>query len=45
MVPFYQENTPQRITGIAWGVLGIFFLYWLNTRSIREFFTHDATGR
>jgi hypothetical protein len=33
-----HEDTPGRIITAAWGLLGVFFLYWLNTRSVREFF-------
>lgn len=40
----YQEDTLQRISGIFWGVLGIFFLYWLNTRPVREFFKRAPIG-
>jgi hypothetical protein len=40
-----HEATIYRISGAAWGILGIFFLYWLNTRPIREFFTQGAATR
>ena len=38
----YHEATLHRINGAAWGTLGVFFLYWLNTRPIREFFKQNA---
>jgi len=37
----YHEATAHRINGVAWGTLGVFFLYWLNTHPIREFFKHN----
>src|SRR5438132_12045843 len=33
-----HEDAPGRVVSAAWGLLGVFFLYWLNTRSVREFF-------
>lgn len=42
LIYFHQEDTPRRISTIAWCALGVFFLYWLNTRPIREFFTQGA---
>jgi hypothetical protein len=40
-----HESTVNLISGAAWGILGVFFLYWLNTRPIREFFTQGAATR
>ena len=37
-----HEATVDLISAVAWGILGIFFLYWLNTRPVREFFTRGA---
>ena len=37
-----HEATVDLISAAAWGILGIFFLYWLNTRPVREFFTRGA---
>jgi hypothetical protein len=31
-------STPSKISSVAWVILSIFFLYWLNTRPLREFF-------
>jgi hypothetical protein len=31
----FQSN---RVLSAVWSLLGAFFLYWLNTRSVREFF-------
>jgi uncharacterized coiled-coil protein SlyX len=33
-----QEDIPGHVISAAWGLLGIFFLYWLSTSSVREFF-------
>jgi heme/copper-type cytochrome/quinol oxidase subunit 4 len=34
-----QRELPiQRVNALAWALLGIFFLYWLNTKPIRAFF-------
>jgi hypothetical protein len=39
-----HEDTPGRIIIAAWGLLGVFFLYWLNTRSVREFFKRGTAS-
>jgi hypothetical protein len=39
-----HEDTPGRIIIGAWGLLGAFFLYWLNTRSFREFFKRGTAS-
>jgi hypothetical protein len=39
-----HEDTPGRIIIGAWGLLGAFFLYWLNTRSVREFFKRGTAS-
>jgi hypothetical protein len=31
-------STPSKISSAAWAILSIFFLYWLNTRPVKEFF-------
>jgi hypothetical protein len=31
-------STPSKISSAAWVILSVFFLYWLNTRPVREFF-------
>ncbi len=38
MLWWNHDDTPGHLISVAWAVLGIFFLYWLNTRSVREFF-------
>jgi hypothetical protein len=36
-------STPAaRINSAAWVILSVFFLYWLNTRPVREFFKRGA---
>jgi len=39
-VPFQlrHQDTADRVVSAVWGLLGAFFLYWLNTRSVCEFF-------
>jgi hypothetical protein len=39
-IPFQlrHQDTPGRVANAVWALLGVFFLYWLNTRSVREFF-------
>jgi len=37
-----HEDTPGQVIGAASGLLGIFFLYWLNTSPLREFFKRGA---
>ncbi len=37
-----HEDTPGRVVGAAAALLAVFFLYWLNTRSVRQFFTRSA---
>lgn len=37
-----REDVSGRIASAAWSLLGVFFLYWLNTRSVREFFKQPA---
>jgi hypothetical protein len=39
-----HEDTFGQVTGVAWSLLGVFFLYWLNTRPVREFFTRGAVS-
>ena len=39
-----HEAAAYAISGAAWGILGVFFLYWLNTRPIREYFTQGAAS-
>jgi drug/metabolite transporter (DMT)-like permease len=39
---FRHQDTPGRVVSAVWVLLGIFFLYWLNTRSLREFFKRTA---
>jgi len=38
LVGLRHEDFPGQIIGAAMGLLGAFFLYWLNTRPVREFF-------
>jgi hypothetical protein len=33
-----HEDTPGRVISAAAALLAVFFLYWLNTRSVRQFF-------
>jgi len=33
-----HDDTPGKVIGIASALLAMFFLYWLNKRSVREFF-------
>lgn len=37
-----HEDAPGQVIGAAMGLLGVFFLCWLNTRPVREFFTRGA---
>jgi len=37
-----REDIPGHVISAAWALLGVFFLYWLNTRSVREFFKRRA---
>jgi hypothetical protein len=37
-----HEDTPGRVVSAAAALLAVFFLYWLNTRSVRQFFTRSA---
>jgi hypothetical protein len=39
-----HEAAIYRISGVAWTVLGAFFLYWLNTRPIRDYFKPGAAA-
>ena len=39
-----REDTLGQIITAAWALLGVFFLYWLNTRSVREFFKRGAAA-
>jgi drug/metabolite transporter (DMT)-like permease len=39
-----REGTAGRIIGVAWSLLGAFFLYWLNTRFVREFFKRGGAN-
>jgi hypothetical protein len=38
-----HEDTLGRVVSAAAALLAVFFLYWLNTRSVREFFKRNAT--
>ena len=40
-----QEDIPGHVISAAWGLLGIFFLYWLSTRSVREFFKRRPAAK
>ena len=33
-----HEDALGQVISVAWALLGVFFLYWLNTSSVREFF-------
>jgi hypothetical protein len=37
-----HEDTLGRVISAAAALLAVFFLYWLNTRSVRQFFTRSA---
>ena len=37
-----HEDVPGQVIGAVVGLLGVFFLYWLNKRSVREFFKRGA---
>jgi hypothetical protein len=37
-----HEDTLGRVVGAAAALLAVFFLYWLNTRSLRRFFKRSA---
>jgi peptidoglycan/LPS O-acetylase OafA/YrhL len=37
-----HDETPGQILSVAWALLGVFLLYWLNTHSVREFFKRRA---
>jgi hypothetical protein len=39
-----HEDTPGQVIGIAWALLAMFFLYWLNKRSVREFFKRGGAA-
>ena len=39
-----HEDSLGKVMGAAWGLLAVFLLYWLNTRSVREFFKRGASA-
>jgi hypothetical protein len=39
-----HEDALGQVTSVAWALLGVFFLYWLNTHSVREFFKRGAAN-
>jgi drug/metabolite transporter (DMT)-like permease len=42
LIQLRHEDVPGQIIGTIVGLLGVFFLYWLNKRSVREFFKGRA---
>jgi len=44
LLRLHREGTAAQIIGVVWGLLGFFFLYWLNTRPVREFFKRGSAA-
>jgi drug/metabolite transporter (DMT)-like permease len=42
LIQLRHENALGQVTGAFAALLGVFFLFWLNTRSVREFFKRGA---
>ena len=40
--PFVFQDTPAHVWLASRAVLSVALLYWLNTRAVREFFSHKA---
>ena len=38
LIQLRHEDVLGQVISVAWALLGVFFLYWLNTSSVREFF-------
>jgi len=38
LIQLRHEDAVGQVISVAWALLGVFFLYWLNTGSVREFF-------
>ncbi len=44
LVEFRHVDAMGQVILLAWALLGVFFLYWLNTGSVRAFFKRGTTS-
>jgi hypothetical protein len=44
LIQLRHEDAVGQVISVAWALLGVFFLYWLNTGSVREFFKRGIPG-